>query len=95
MRTAGSYHCPPWNGGPFAAPVYASGGPGALAEALAASAAAAGAQVRVGTRGEHITVRDDAITGVVLDGGEEISAPCVLSAVDPRATRAAATTTRT
>jgi phytoene dehydrogenase-like protein len=50
-----------------------------------ASLLRAGATVREGKLA-RITVRDGAVTGVVLDGGEELRAALVLSAADPRRT---------
>ncbi len=38
---------------------------------------------RAGAEVERILVRDDGVVGVVLAGGDEISAPMVLSTVDP------------
>ena len=42
--------------------------------------------IRTGAEVERIRVRDDATTGVVLVGGEEIAAPMVLSTLDPART---------
>jgi phytoene dehydrogenase-like protein len=42
--------------------------------------------VRAGADVARIVVRDDAVAGVVLAGGEEISAPVVLSTADPART---------
>jgi len=50
-----------------------------------ASLLRSGATVREGKL-TRITVRDGAVTGVVLDGGEEVRAALVLSAADPRRT---------
>ena len=55
----------------------------ATAEALARKASVA---IRLNARVEEITVRDDAVTGVVLEGGEEIRAPIVVSTADPART---------
>jgi phytoene dehydrogenase-like protein len=62
------------------------GGLGALAEALAGAARRFGAQVRTGAAVERITTRDGAVTGVVLEGGEEIPARAVVSGTDPQRT---------
>jgi phytoene dehydrogenase-like protein len=61
------------------------GGPGALTQAMADAARAAGAEIRTGTRVERILIADDRVTGVVA-GGAEIAADRVLSAVDPKTT---------
>ena len=53
------------------------------AEALARKANVA---IRLGARVERITIHDDAVTGVVLPGGEEIRAPLVISTADPVST---------
>ncbi|MGH8268344.1 MAG: phytoene desaturase family protein, partial [Steroidobacteraceae bacterium] len=70
-------------GGTLAQPV---GGLGALSEALASAARAAGAQIRTAAPVERIVVREDRAAGVVLHSGEEIRAACVVSSVDPKTT---------
>lgn len=62
------------------------GGPGALAEALAASARAAGAEIRTGAEVVRLSMRDGRVAGVVLADGEEIAAKAVASAADPKRT---------
>lgn len=62
------------------------GGMGALADALAAAARAAGAQLRTAAPVERILVREDRVAGVVLGSGEEIAAPRVISNADPYST---------
>lgn len=62
------------------------GGLTALAEAMADAARDAGAEIRTGTRVSHVLVRDGRAAGVVLEGGEEIGAPIVVSSADPRRT---------
>jgi phytoene dehydrogenase-like protein len=61
------------------------GGRGALTQALAAAARAAGAEIRASTRVDTICVARNRVTGVVA-GGREIPAEVVVSAVDPRTT---------
>jgi len=63
-----------------------AGGLGALSEALARAATAAGAQVRTGAVVERILVHDDCAAGVVLASGEEIGATSVVSSADPKRT---------
>lgn len=70
----------------FRSSVFVRGGVGGLAEALAEAACRYGAEVRTGAEVESIRVEDGAATGVVLAGGEEVSAHCVVSGVDPRRT---------
>jgi phytoene dehydrogenase-like protein len=62
------------------------GGLGAVAEALAAAARAAGAEIRVASPVSRILVRADRVAGVVLASGEEIAASAVVSSADPRST---------
>ena len=62
------------------------GGIGALGEALAAAARAAGAEIRTGADVRHIRVKDGAADGVVLADGQEIAARAVVSGADPRHT---------
>jgi phytoene dehydrogenase-like protein len=74
------------DGGAAGETVFARGGPGALSEALAAAARAAGAEIRTSAEVAHITTRDGRATGVVLADGEEIAAKGVVSGVDPKRT---------
>jgi phytoene dehydrogenase-like protein len=62
------------------------GGTGAISEAIASAARAAGATVRLQAPVERIKHRDGRATGVVLEGGEEIDAPVVASSLDPHRT---------
>lgn len=72
------------DGGAAGQTVFARGGPGALAEALASAARAAGAQIRCGAEAAAITTSDGGVTGVALAGGEELRAPVVACALDPK-----------
>ena len=74
------------DGGAAGQTVYAIGGPGALSEALASAARAAGAEIRCGSPVSAIATRDGAVTGVVLASGEEIAASTVISGLDPKRT---------
>ncbi len=74
------------DGGAAGQTVFAIGGPGALSEALAAAARAAGAEIRCGVDVVAITTRDNRATGVALGSGEEIAAGAVVSGVDPKRT---------
>ncbi|MGA8013762.1 MAG: NAD(P)/FAD-dependent oxidoreductase [Candidatus Acidiferrales bacterium] len=65
---------------------YPRGGMGALTKAMAAAAIQAGAEIRTGAEVEQIVVKDGAAAGVVLRGGEEISAKRVVSSADPQRT---------
>ena len=64
----------------------ARGGLGALANALAESARASGAEIRTGSAVSQIVATEDGVRGVVLEGGDEIAAATVLSTLDPRRT---------
>jgi phytoene dehydrogenase-like protein len=70
-------------GGGLAQP---AGGLGALSDALGGAAMAAGAEIRTGAAVKRILVRDDRAAGVVLEGGEEITARAVVSSTDPKTT---------
>ena len=72
------------DGGAAGETVFARGGPSALAEALAAAAREAGAEIRTGARVVAVTTDDGAVTGVALASGEEITAPAVVSGLDPK-----------
>jgi phytoene dehydrogenase-like protein len=61
------------------------GGPGALTQAMAAAARAAGAEIRVNAPVTQIPVRDGRVIGVIVEG-HWIGAEVVLSSADPRQT---------
>jgi phytoene dehydrogenase-like protein len=62
------------------------GGMGALCQALAKAASAAGATVRTGAVVRRILIEGDRACGVVLESGETIGARCVISSADPKTT---------
>ena len=72
------------DGGASGETVYARGGPGALAVALASVARAGGAEIRNGSEVVAVTSSDGRATGVALASGEEIHARAVVGAVDPK-----------
>jgi phytoene dehydrogenase-like protein len=74
------------DGGAPGQSVFARGGPGALAEALARAALSFGAVIRTGVDVIRVTSSGDRVTGVALASGEEISSSIVVSAVDPKRT---------
>ena len=75
------------DGGAAGAVAWALGGPGALAAALTSAARSAGAQVRTASEVASISTDDEGrVTGVVLEGGEEITARAVASGLDPKKT---------
>ena len=62
------------------------GGMGAISEAMAAAARAAGATIRVGTPVRRITLEGDRVSGVELEGGEKVAAGTIVSNADPATT---------
>ena len=74
------------DGGAAGQTVYAKGGPGALADALAGAARGFGAEIRTGVEVVGVTTDDGRATGVVLASGDEIAAPIVASGLDPKRT---------
>jgi phytoene dehydrogenase-like protein len=62
------------------------GGLGAVCEALAQAATAAGATIRTEAPVARILVESDRAAGVILDSGERISARAVISSADPKTT---------
>ena len=63
---------------------YPEGGMGAVSAAIAAAARSFGAELRTDARVERLLVRDDAVEGAVLVGGEELRAPIMVTTVHPR-----------
>ncbi len=78
------HHCIGDAGGATARWGYPIGGMGAVASACRRSAESYGAEVRTGARVSAIRIRGGRSTGVVLEGGEEIEAPVVVSAIHPK-----------
>jgi phytoene dehydrogenase-like protein len=62
------------------------GGMGAVSDAIAASARSSGVEIRTGARVAKVLTHKGAATGVVLEGGEEIHAPIVVTAIHPTIT---------
>ncbi len=94
-------HLGPWSGGSTAVlltdgagneggaageTLYARGGPGAVADALAAAARAFGVEIRTEAEVASISTVDGRATGVVLTSGEAIEARAVVSGTDARRT---------
>ena len=79
IRAAGDAH-------PAGSGFFAAGGMGALTQAMASAAKAAGAEIRSGADVIEIRVKDGTATGVVLSTGEEIDAKAVVSNCDPKRT---------
>jgi phytoene dehydrogenase-like protein len=72
--------------GAFRAWGFARGGTGAISEAIASAARAAGAEIRTEAGVERVLLERGRAAGVVLEGGEEIRSRVVVSALDPRRT---------
>ena len=72
--------------GAFRAWGFQKGGTGAISEAIASAARAAGAEIRTGAGVAQVRVTGGRARGVVLDSGGEIAAPVVVSGLDPRRT---------
>lgn len=71
---------------PFATGWFATGGMGAVADAIAAAARHAGVEIRTGVEVARVDVKDGAATGVTLTGGEALAARAVVSNLDPKRT---------
>jgi phytoene dehydrogenase-like protein len=71
---------------PVGSASFPRGGLGSFTRALAESAKQAGVEIRTDAEVRHIRIKDGAVTGVVLAGGEEIAAEAVASGVDPKRT---------
>ena len=65
---------------------FAEGGMGAVADACRRSAEELGATVRTNARVEQVLIRNGEAQGVVLDNGEELRAPVVVTACHPKVT---------
>jgi phytoene dehydrogenase-like protein len=74
------------DGGLAGQTVFARGGPGALADALASAARSFGAEVRTGARVLAVRRSGEAVIGVALASGDTIDAATVISTLDPKTT---------
>ena len=79
IRAAGDSH-------PAGSAFFVAGGMGALTQAMACAAKAAGVEIRTAAEVIEIRVKDGAASGVLLATGEEISAKAVISNADPKRT---------
>lgn len=70
--------------GPHGAWAFVRGGMGALSEAIAAEARAAGADIRTGTAVEDVFVAQGRARGVTLSDGTRVAARAVVSTIHPR-----------
>ncbi|MFN0150160.1 MAG: phytoene desaturase family protein [bacterium] len=72
--------------GAFRAWGFQKGGTGGISDAIANAARALGAEVRTDAGVARVLTRDGRATGVALSNGDEITAPVVVSSLDPRRT---------
>lgn len=79
IRAAGDSH-------PAGSAAFAVGGIGAITQAMASAAQAAGVEIRANAEVKEIAAKGGVATGVVLLDGEEIAATAVVSNADPRRT---------
>jgi len=70
----------------YSGPALVSGGMGALGQAFANAAEAAGVEIRYNARVDRVELQDCRANGVVLDSGETIRARTVISNADPKTT---------
>ena len=63
---------------------YPEGGMGAVSEAIARSARGFGAEIRTHARVARLIVRNGAVLGAVLENGDEIYAPLVVTTLHPK-----------
>jgi phytoene dehydrogenase-like protein len=71
---------------PAGSATFAGSGMGAVTQAMASAAKAAGVEIRTGAEVIEIRVQNGAATGVLLSTGEEIQAKAVISNADPKRT---------
>jgi phytoene dehydrogenase-like protein len=79
IRASGDAH-------PAGSAQFAEGGTGAITQAMAAAARAAGAEISTAADVVQIRIKDGVATGVILSNGDEISARAVISNADPKRT---------
>jgi phytoene dehydrogenase-like protein len=72
--------------GAFRAWGFQKGGTGGISESIAGAARAFGAEIRTAAAVERVLTRGGRVSGVALETGEELSAPVVVSSLDPRRT---------
>ncbi|HEU0121175.1 MAG TPA: NAD(P)/FAD-dependent oxidoreductase [Bryobacteraceae bacterium] len=80
------HHCMGGVGGKRGLWGFVRGGMGAVSEAMASAAKAAGAEIRCGAHVARLKVKDNVAMGVVLKNGDELDAKQVASNLDPART---------
>jgi phytoene dehydrogenase-like protein len=71
---------------PAGSAIFAAGGAGAITQAMASAAKAAGAEIRTNAEVAEVRVKDGVAISVVLKSGDEISAKTTISNADPKRT---------
>jgi phytoene dehydrogenase-like protein len=71
---------------PVGSASFPHGGLGEFSRALTEAAKGAGAEIRTDAEVRRVLIKDGAVAGLVLAGGEEISIEAVVSGVDPKRT---------
>jgi phytoene dehydrogenase-like protein len=71
---------------PAGSAIFAAGGTGAITQAMASAAKAAGAEIHTNAEVAEIRVKDGVAVSVVLKSGDEISAKTIISNADPKRT---------
>jgi phytoene dehydrogenase-like protein len=71
---------------PVGSATFAAGGAGAITQAMASAAKAAGAEIRTNAEVAEVRVKDGVAVSVVLKSGEEIAARTIISNADPKRT---------
>jgi len=72
--------------GAFRAWGFQKGGTGAISGAIASAARSFGCEIRTNAAVERVLLSGETVTGVALQGGDELRAPIVISGLDPRLT---------
>ena len=71
---------------PVGSATFAAGGAGAITQAMASAAKAAGAEIRTNAEVAEVRVKDGVAVSVVLKSGDEIAAKTIISNADPKRT---------
>ena len=80
------HHCMGGVGGKRGLWGFVRGGMGAVSEAMASAARAAGAEIRCGAQVAGINVKENRVAGVTLKDGDELEAKQIASNLDPKRT---------
>ena len=72
--------------GAFRAWGFCKGGTGTISMALARAAESFGAEIRCEAAIDHIHVKNGKAVGVVMENGDELTAPIIVSSLDPHRT---------